>query len=438
MGSVASANETRLDSAVFGDKAASNEGSSGHHIGALTGVRAFAALWVFLFHSWLNAGSPLLRGPQFVGALGLTPLVTFGWLGLDVFFVLSGFLLTRQALLKVGLPRTGGVEKSWSATFGETYGAYLRRRILRVYPAYYACLTALLILAATGVYMHLPGKLELLLHLGMVHNFIEKYIATMNGVFWTMPFEWQFYLVFPLLFVVLRRYGGWTLYGLAILAVVVAKAVVMATSNGYPQVLLPIRLDEFAAGMCAGAFAIARPLRRTMASITFWTGLAMLLATPWVFAGYSQVGHYYDLKGFLRPPWIQLGICLMLVGLTGERHAGVTIFDNKVAVGLGLISYSVYLVHVPILELLPTMGFVPQRTGNVSVSWAHILAAALPIVIIVSTLSYWCIERPFQQGGKKGSTRKSASPRALFPTPALYVLVLLAWAVGLEAFLFMR
>ena len=95
----------------------------------------------------------------------------------------------------------------------------------------------------------------------------------------------------------------------------------MALQDGYPQVLLFIRLDEFAAGMCAGAYALARPLTRITATAAFWGGLIVLLATPWVFAGYDQVGHYYDFKGFLRPPWIQIGICLMLLGLTGGLPA---------------------------------------------------------------------------------------------------------------------
>ena len=66
----------------------------------------------------------------------------------------------------------------------------------------------------------------------------------------------------------------------------------------------------------------------------FWAGLIGLLTTPWVFTGYEHVGHYYDVKGFVRPPWIQASICLMLLGLTGERHLGIRIFYNRVAVAL--------------------------------------------------------------------------------------------------------
>ncbi|MEO8847567.1 MAG: acyltransferase, partial [Casimicrobiaceae bacterium] len=253
------------------------------HLKALTGVRAFAATWVLLFHCWLNAGSPPLRVGTSAHSLDLTPLVAFGWLGLDVFFVLSGFLLCRQASLKLDRRVGGGGGGRFRQAFGENYGAFLRRRILRVFPAYYACLTALLLLAAAGVYLRLPDYTDLLLHLGMVHNFIEKYIATMNGVFWTLPFEWQFYLVFPLLFVLLRRHGGWVLYGVALSCVVASKLIVMATNNGYAQLLLTIRIDEFAAGMCAGAYALHHRGSRAHATAAFWIGVAILFATPWIF-----------------------------------------------------------------------------------------------------------------------------------------------------------
>jgi peptidoglycan/LPS O-acetylase OafA/YrhL len=190
--------------------------------------------------------------------------------------------------------------------------------------------------------------------------------------------------------------------------------------------------------MCAGAYAFAHPLTRTFAATAFWAGLAILLATPWVFAGYNQVFHYYDFKGFLRAPWIQIGICLMLLGLTGDRHAGVPIFGNKIVVGLGLISYSIYLLHVPILELLPRLGLIPQPTPSVSVSWWRIVASALPLVLLLSTLSYWLIERPFQASGKASQAVERRRPELGNFSVAHPLVTLAVWAIALEVYLFVR
>ena len=176
------------------------------HLDALTGVRALAALWVFAYHAWLASGAKPVLIPAFGLQADLTPWFAFGWLGLDIFFVLSGFLLTRQEWIRLqrsdGIDgKGGGDEVRRLRPFLAFCRTFLRKRILRVYPAYYLCLTLLLALAATHVYMRLPDRLDLLLHLGMVHNAVDAYVSTLNGVFWTLPFEWQFYLFFPLLFV---------------------------------------------------------------------------------------------------------------------------------------------------------------------------------------------------------------------------------------------
>ncbi|MBS0321856.1 MAG: acyltransferase [Proteobacteria bacterium] len=374
-----------------------------HHVAALTGVRAFAALWVLLFHSWLNAGSPPLAVALGAHVLDLRPLVEYGWLGLDVFFILSGFLLARQAVARVdALPsRTG----TWCERHtGERYWPYLRRRILRVYPAYYACVTALVVLALAGLYRSVPGVVDMALHLVMSHNLIERYIVSLNGVFWTLPFEWHFYLLFPFMFALLDRRGGWVLYAIAVAIVALTKLAVIATGDGYAQVLVTIRLDAFAAGMAMGAWSARRPPRRYVAAVAFWTGLALLFATPWVYAGMTNVGHYMDsLRGWSRPFWIQAAVTLMLLGLAGERHAGVALFANRVVFALGLVSYSIYLWHVPIIELAPRMGLVPVRTTVSAAAWGRLLLGAVPATLAVAVISYRLFERPFQRAGRAGA-----------------------------------
>ncbi len=376
-----------------------------------------------LFHSWLNAGSPPLTLAWGTHALDLRPLVEYGWLGLDVFFILSGFLLARQAAMRVAAaPRLDG---TWLERHtGDRYWPYLRRRILRVYPAYYACVTALVVLALAGVYRTVPGVVDMALHLVMSHNLIERYIVSLNGVFWTLPFEWHFYLLFPFMFALLRLRGGWTLYATAVALVALTKLVVIATHDGYPQVLVTIRLDAFAAGMAAGAWSVRRPPSRRQAALAFWAGLALLLATPWVYAGYTNVGHYLDtLRGWSRPFWIQAAVTSMLLGLAGERHAGVSLFANRVVVALGLVSYSIYLWHVPILELAPTIGVAPARTTVSAAAWGRLLLGALPVTLVVAALSWRLFERPFQQAGRRGATGWLRHPLAW----------LAGWALAMEA-----
>jgi peptidoglycan/LPS O-acetylase OafA/YrhL len=396
------------------------------HLDALTGVRALAALWVFAYHAWLASGARTVVVPLAGLEVDLTPWFAFGWLGLDIFFVLSGFLLTRQEWIR--LDRKGMSRGPSSLReFGAFCATFLRKRILRVYPAYYGCLTVLLALAAMHLYLRLPGRVELLVHLPMMHNVIDAYVSTMNGVFWTLPFEWQFYLLFPLLFALLVRSGPWTLAISGLVIVFAAKAYVMLTGDGTMHAQLPIRLDAFVLGMCAGRFAARTPLDRHRAPIVFYAGLVALLCTPLLFFDLPTGNHYYSIKGFVRPLWIQLAVASMLMGMTGERHPGVAIFGNKAAVGLGLISYSIYLFHVPVMEMfilhLPPSG--PLAT--LPLGLPIILFGALPLVLLASYVSYKLVELPFQRHrarrhhgwfGKSGGLLNRVDP----------LLVLLAWA----------
>ena len=366
------------------------------HLDALTGVRALAALWVFLYHAWLASGANPVVIPLAGLQANLTPWFAFGWLGLDIFFVLSGFLLTRQEWIRIER-RGSDDEVRYFRPFFAFCRTFLRKRILRVYPAYYGCLTLLMALAATHVYLRLPGRLELLLHLPMMHNVVDAYVSTLNGVFWTLPFEWQFYLFFPLLFVLLVRAGPWTLAAVGLAIVLAAKAYVEVTGDGAMHAQLPIRLDAFVFGMVAGRFAARAPLARRAASMAFYAGLLALFSTPLLFFDLPTGNHYYTFKGLVRPMWIQLGVILMLLGMTGERHPGVAIFGNRVAVGLGLISYSIYLLHVPVMEIFIMYRAKLGALATMPFGLPLVLAGALPLVLLASYVSFKLIEQPFQR-----------------------------------------
>jgi peptidoglycan/LPS O-acetylase OafA/YrhL len=118
----------------------------------------------------------------------------------------------------------------------------------------------------------------------------------------------------------------------------------------------------------------------------------------------------------------------MLMGMTGERHPGVAIFGNKLAVGLGLISYSIYLFHVPVMEMFILHLAQSGPLSTLPFGLPLILFGALPLVLLASYVSYRLVELPFQRHrawrhhgwfGKSGGLLDRVDP----------LLVLLAWAV---------
>jgi peptidoglycan/LPS O-acetylase OafA/YrhL len=223
-------------------------------------------------------------------------------------------------------------------------------------------------------------------------------------------------------------------YAAAVLLAMAIKQYVIHIRDGYLQVHLPIRLDAFVAGMCAATYAQHRRWSRRVAAAAFVVGLAGLFATPWIYAAYPFGGHYFDLMGMSRPVWVQASLCLFLLGLVGEPHFGVRLFANRVTVWLGLVSYSIYLVHVPILGLLPKLGAYPALGLAPDNSLARILLFAVPAVVAFSALLYYSIEKPFQDSGRVAAGAAAATParRRLLRRPFT---VLFLWAVALFAFL---
>lgn len=387
------------------------------YVPALTGVRAFAALWVMVYHVWLGARAPALEVRAGILDIDFTPLVASGWFGVDVFFVLSGFVLTQQALADDrrrahGVPRLRG------------YGAFLTRRILRVFPAYYACLTVLLLFPAFRGDPQVPAPTtpNLALHLVMMHNAVSSYLPTINGVFWSLPFEWQFYLVMPLLVLPVLRGRAKVLLMLALAASLVARLYIIRSGNERMLEHLPVRIDEFVVGMAAASFAQDARAERHRGAI-FWTGFALLFAIATYF-GVRRIPWWTpDAWPTIRSWCVTGGTALMLVGLVRGARAGTVALGNPVVVWLGEISYSIYLWHVPVI------AYLYYRTPWLDA--LRVLPLARPIVAIaaaiaVSAASYYIVERPFHFG--------ALSARRLGRAVWIPFAILGAWAGALLMF----
>ena len=152
------------------------------HIPALDGLRAFAILLVIVRHASLEQGAAS-RG--FLGALG-----NAGWMGVDLFFVLSGFLITRILIQSKG-----------STYYFRNF--YLRRSF-RIFPLYYAVLVGLFVVAPIA--SHSPAVQELARHQIWYWTYTVNFLAAnTNGEacglhtvhFWSLSVEEQFYLIWP-------------------------------------------------------------------------------------------------------------------------------------------------------------------------------------------------------------------------------------------------
>ncbi len=366
---------------------------------ALTGVRALAAGWVLLYHAWLIAGSPRVALALPGTSVALSGVFATGWLGVDLFFVLSGFVLTWQATQ----PGVAG------APFD--LPGFLARRILRVYPAYYGCLSVLLALAWLRLRDTPPDTIDLALHLTMMHNGARDTVSTINGVFWSLPFEWQFYLLFPAMLWFARRASPFAMVVASLAAAAawrwfaLTRAPTPAVSLG-PVVLdalaqLPFRIDEFAVGM--GAAFVARRVRfgSTAARACTWIGAAAFAALAAWCAVFDVIWWQPDATPFIRLPWMAFAAGTMLIGLARGNEPLARAFASKPVVWLGEVSYSVYLWHLPVLAWIGVHGAAPATTAALGA----VIALGAPAALAVSAASYYAIERPFLQASVWSASR---------------------------------
>ncbi len=351
---------------------------------ALTGLRGVAALWVLVFHLWQHTGAPALA----LGPLDFTPMAAHGYLGVDLFFVLSGYLIGGPwVAMRLGGPKVA-------------FGTFWRRRFLRVFPAYWAHWGVLALLAAFG-----PGGFpmntgEALLSATLASNLMDG-APTLNPVWWSLPVEWDFYLAAPLVALAFATRRALPLALPWIVLACVAFRILawwlifhqgMDWVSLYRWVIqLPGRLDQFALGMLvAHALVLGRGgSERRLALFGSATTLLALWLLP-------RAGYVVDQA---LAPWLFFQFTVFgcafaaLVGAAAmSRSAPVrALLANRPLVFLGTISYSLYLWHYPVLDALSRHA---KASGMDTASWRWAALAAAASVA-VSALSYTLTERPF-------------------------------------------
>jgi peptidoglycan/LPS O-acetylase OafA/YrhL len=348
------------------------------YLPALTGLRGVAAAWVLVFHLYQYSGSPDL-GP-------LTSLAGCGYMGVDLFFVLSGFLLSmpfHRARID-GAPMPSLLRYAW-------------RRCKRVLPAYYvqivliAC--ALLYIGNTAA-LTLPNLLS---HALLIQNFFPRQ-PLLNGIYWTMPIEWDFYVALPLLLVVFVRLRGvatWIV--LFALTLAFRYACIRANSDAawgewiyYGHIMqLPARLDEFFYGIVGAWIYLRYPISVRTARLLVVAGVIGIIGAM---AAFHFVG---DFIGDPKLPWTLLYFTWMGVSF-GAIVLGAAVtphwLDARPIAWLGLVSYSLYLWHYPLLKTAQYFGWTAWGNGTAFLQNTLVLA---PGILLVSWLSQHLVERPF-------------------------------------------
>ena len=364
----------------------------GGEIAALTGLRGFAALWVLLFHVWGAAGPRRMELAIGGWTLDFTPFFSIGWAGVQVFFVLSGFLLAQPyGRWSSGAAARPGV------------GPYLARRCARVLPGYYLQLFILIACAwfLDGQWV-IAGIGDLLGYAAMLFVPGPLGVRLLNDVWWTLPIEFSFYLVLPLLAGLLR---GWRVVALLVLGVGAMVAwrgltvTLLATDLPDARVKfgyqLPGSLDSFVLGMVAavlyqhGGFSRWLAARHRRSELLALAGIALgIVLLYWMHYGYRAYWTPAPIT-FLWTPLFSLATAAVILAATAGARPLLRLFANPVALYLGTVSYGIYLWHYPLLHWL--LRALPPGE-DYALPW--LLPACVGLTVAVAALSWRWVEQP--------------------------------------------
>lgn len=365
---------------------------------SLQAVRAVAASLVVLVH----LGGPTAFEHKVFGTSLLQPVWWPAQTGVDLFFVLSGFVMavTAGGALFAGAPRP-------------SVGRFAWRRASRVYPMYWAVSLVLLaaVLAAPGL-LHGNGEpTSLLASFALLPQRGEPLLL----VGWTLVFEVGFYLVFALSLLAGRAGRGAARAVLAgwLAAVLVGGSLVPADASPWLQVAAnPVNL-EFGLGVVAGWLVVSgRATGR--GPLLLGAGLAVLVVA-WVDLALQGPGTSTALAAALV---LGTGAALAVAGLAVLEQEGMRV--PALLGRLGDASYSLYLVHVPVVTVAAiVLGRVLPRPGGAAGTALQVLVVAVVFLgcQVAGLLAHAAVERPLLSVTRWVERRASSRPVVRLPRP---------------------
>jgi peptidoglycan/LPS O-acetylase OafA/YrhL len=347
-------------------------------------LRALAAALVLVYH--MAQMGPLKGLPDHV----LVQIFTgFGWIGVDLFLVISGFVIALSAF--------SGVQQQ-GAQFRRSFAI---RRLARIVPLY--LMTCVLFVVLLKPHYLIVSKLALVGHIGshllFLHNLMPSTHGSINGPSWSVALEMQFYLLMMWLAPWLARHKPLRVLLVAVL--VAAAWRFLTTLIWVPGVApisvqfvyltqLPGTIDAFALGI---AMALAVTQRNAFAtqfltvgwrSFLGWFCIAsvLLFAVMWMLLNYNYWGNTTMLVGWRLA--LALGFAAMLASVVTLPIAGARLLAPLRY--LGTVSYGIYLWHM--LVIISIVNWVPHMGG------ARFMVTVLACTLLLASLSWHLLEKP--------------------------------------------
>jgi peptidoglycan/LPS O-acetylase OafA/YrhL len=416
---------------------------------SIEGLRALAIILVFFNHA--NAFIPVVNR----ATLSVKLYVSQGWIGVDLFFVISGFLIT-------GILIDTREAKNY-------FSGFYARRILRIFPLYYTVLTGVIVLGQVLVYLHVPrgdvfaSLTPLPSDRWTFYCFLTNWIglwkaqwdASFGSIlahFWSLAVEEQFYFFWPLVVWLVRpRWVPWIAGVLATFSFVIRLFFVLhiGVDNFVAPVAVKVqlaticRLDGlFVGAICAYLYRNQELMKRirpwlkwigAIGAGSYFVVYSAMLFFPekavQIIYGASKIPH--DIGEASRLYMVAGGYSLMALGfgaivlLAAQSDGSGTLMQrflgSRVLAPVGKYSYGIYVFHVPLLGLINVFlvprVVIPSATDYVISSFAVLFLFAV-VSFIIPALSYEFFEKPILMKKRYFEPKYSASESELENCPS--------------------
>jgi peptidoglycan/LPS O-acetylase OafA/YrhL len=359
-----------------------NDGVAQPRVAALDGIRGIAIIWVIL-HNSIDVSHASATGILWV----LSILAHPGWIGVQLFFALSGFLITAGLLDTRGTPHF--------------YRNFYVKRALRILPLYYSVLLLLLVIAPRVAAPHWPFD---------IGSQASLWLFTVNWThtspygfahFWSLAVEEQFYLVWPLLvFWLTPRRLLTACICLSVLALVLRSAMVAMGADGWTlYTLTPCRIDALALG-AAGACAVRIPelkdwMRSNLRPILMSALILFLAGIPLthLYDRYAWTGETYGYSLLA----VSCGLFVTAIALAPKAEVRVAGFLAWAPLrSIGKYSYAMYVFHGLLIKMAGEPWMNSRFAGDPSAAAVIVYVFAIGAAsYLLGYLSFHLLEKHF-------------------------------------------
>jgi peptidoglycan/LPS O-acetylase OafA/YrhL len=367
---------------------------------AIDALRAVACLAVVVFHAGMYWQKSLWLGWPALSDVDVDPwwslavsrVAELGFQGVSLFLVLSGFCLY--------LPL---VARSAPGDEQVVLGPFAKARLMRIAPPYWASIailwaaTSFVPWAAQWLIFAPITVRDVAIHAAFLHNLVPSSIWTINGVYWSLALEMQLYFAFPLLVALARRIGA---PRVAVIVMAFSAAWPLAIDRLFPSLdgnawavvyeSMPARLGEFTAGMAAAAL-VARGTRPWVRAVA-WALVPLWVPAAWAVHVAKLVSYPLD-----KPACALSFAAIAFLVASRERARGAAGPIARVLGPVGVVSYSLYLVHQPIILMARPWVYAAERSH--AEVWAMTLLGLVPVLVALAALYHRAFEAPFLAGG---------------------------------------